>query len=110
MTPPELLHVPGSGLILYIFSTLADGMSDRHRTEIDELHQALTLESQWQSEKDFPIGAVGNGIVDGTKCQSTERRDVRSCGPGYCLGIVLHLSNPIFQLHVLVPTDGGVDA
>ena len=74
MTPPELLHVSGSGLILYMFTTLAGGMSDKDRSSIDELHQDVTLESLWQSEKDFPIGSVRNGIIDGTKCQSTERR------------------------------------
>ena len=74
MTPPELLHVSGSGLIMYMFKTLANEMTDKDKSSLDELHQDLTLESLWQSDKDFPIGSVRNGIVDGTKCQSSERR------------------------------------
>ena len=74
MTPPELLHVSGSGLISYMFSTLKDAMTDKDRSVIDDLHQEMHRDSQWQSKKDFPVGSTRNGIVDGTKCMSTERR------------------------------------
>ena len=79
MMPPELLHTSGSGLIMYMFSSLRsifgngkDGMDKREL--LDKLHQRLSADIQRQSERDFPRGAARTGLLDGTKCQSNERR------------------------------------
>jgi hypothetical protein len=79
MMPPELLHTSGSGLIMYMFSSLRsifgsgkDGMDKREL--LDKLHQRLSADIQRQSERDFPRGAARTGLIDGTKCQSNERR------------------------------------
>ena len=41
---------------------------------LGKLHQQFSGEIQRQSGRDFPRGSVRNGIMDGTKCQSSEIR------------------------------------
>ncbi len=75
MTPPELLHTSGAGLILYMFRVIADKLgAGLYRNELDEQHIRMMKSIRRQSERDFPRGATRNGIVDGTKCQASERR------------------------------------
>jgi hypothetical protein len=38
------------------------------------LHIRVYMFIKRQSECDFPWGAIRNGIIDGTKCQSEERK------------------------------------
>ena len=75
MTPPEMLHTSGSGLIKYIFLTLKARLADKWRNIIDKLHRKVSKNILRQSDNDFPDGSVCNGIADGTKLQSTEARD-----------------------------------
>ena len=73
--PPELLHTSGSGLIMYIFESLRHqigGGQDRDR--IDQLHIDISNIIKRQSERDFSRGSMRNGLIDGTKCQSSERK------------------------------------
>ena len=79
MMPPELLHASGSGLIMYQFQSLKasmgsnkDGTNDRNK--LDHLHHKISADALRQSDKSFSRGSVRNGIIDGTKCQSTQRR------------------------------------
>lgn len=44
------------------------------RDDLDRQHVRMMQSIQRQSERDFPRGATRNGIVDGTKCQASERR------------------------------------
>lgn len=75
MTPPELLHTSGAGLIMYIFHVMAELLgSGIIRNEIDQQHVTVTKALRRQSERDTPRGATRNGVVDGTKCQASERR------------------------------------
>jgi hypothetical protein len=75
MTPPELLHTSGSGIILYMFESLRMQIGNgKDRDEIDKLHIRISLSIRRQSERDFPRGAMRNGLIDGTKCQAEERR------------------------------------
>ena len=74
MFPPELLHTSGSGLIMYMFRSLREFMDLASRTILDSLHQRMAAIIQRQSERDFPRGSVRNGLIDGSKCQSNERR------------------------------------
>jgi hypothetical protein len=75
MMPPELLHTSGSGLIKYMFESLRVQLeSGKDRDNIDKLHVRLYMTIKNQSEQDFPRGAMRNGLIDGTKCQSEERK------------------------------------
>ena len=79
MMPPELLHVSGSGLIKYMFGSLkvsigTDKAGNDKINKLDSLHQQISTDILHQSDKDIPRGSVRNGILDGTKCQSSERR------------------------------------
>ena len=75
MTPPELLHASGQGVITYIFESLSYQIgSGMDRDEIDKLHVIIYMIIKRQSERDFPRGAMRNGIIDGTKCQASERK------------------------------------
>jgi len=73
--PPELLHTSGSGLIMYMFESLRYSMGGgRDRDLIDQLHIEISQQLKRQSERDFPRGSMRNGLIDGTKCQSSERK------------------------------------
>ncbi len=75
MMPPELLHTSGSGLIMYMFETLRDQLGGgMNRDLIDQQHIVESRIIKRQSECDFPQGSMRNGIIDGTKCQSSERK------------------------------------
>jgi len=75
MMPPELLHTSGSGLIMYMFESLRYLMGGgRDRDAIDQLHIEISNHLKRQSERDFPRGSMRNGLIDGTKCQSSERK------------------------------------
>ncbi len=75
MTPPELLHMSGSGIISYMFESLRVQIgSGKDRDDIDKLHIWISLVIRRQSERDFPCGAMRNGLINGTKCQAEERR------------------------------------
>ena len=75
MMPPELLHTLGSGLILYMFESLQKQIGGGiDHDAIDKLHVRMSACIRRQSDRDFPRGAMHNGLIDGTKCQSTERR------------------------------------
>ena len=74
-TPPELLHASGNGLIKYIFESLRDQIgSGKDRDDIDKQHLRMYMIIKRQSERDFPRGAMRNGIIDGTKCHAEERK------------------------------------
>lgn len=75
MMPPELLHTSGSGLIMYMFESLRDRLGNGiNREVIDQQHITISNLLKRQSERDFPRGSVRNGLIDGTKCQSSERK------------------------------------
>jgi hypothetical protein len=75
MMPPELLHTSGSGLIMYMFESLRDQMGgEKDRDLIDKQHVQISNLMKRQSENDFPRGSMRNGLIDGTKCQSSERK------------------------------------
>ncbi len=80
MMPPELLHKSGSGLIKYMFKSLRAQLGSRKDCDnIDKLHVRLYMTIKNQSEQDFPRGAMKNGLIDGTKCQSEERKSNQFC-------------------------------
>ena len=75
MMPPELLHTSGSGLIMYMFKSLQHLMGGgRDRDLIDQQHIEISNLLKRQSKRDFPRGSMRNGLIDGTKCQSSERK------------------------------------
>jgi hypothetical protein len=75
MMPPELLHTSGSGLRMYMFESirfhLVGGIDCDY---IDQEHVVVNNMIKRQSERDFPHGLMRNGLIDGTKCQSPERK------------------------------------
>ncbi len=75
MMPPELLHTSGSGLIMYMFELLRHQLgcgNDCHF--INQEHIIISYIITRQSERDYPRGSTQNGLIDGTKCQSSERK------------------------------------
>jgi hypothetical protein len=75
MMPPELLHTSGSGLIMYMFESLClhlEGGIDQDY--INQEHIVVSNIIQRQSERDFPCGLMRNGLIDGTKIQSSKRK------------------------------------
>ncbi len=75
MMPPELLHTSGSGLIMCMFESLRDQMGGgKDRDLIYRQHIKISSLIKSQSERDFPRGSMRNGLIDGTKCQSSEQK------------------------------------
>ncbi len=75
MMPPELLHTSGSGLIRYMFESFRTQLGGgKDRDCIDQQHIVVSNIVKRQSEQDFPRGSMQNGLLDGTKCQSSEQK------------------------------------
>jgi len=73
MMPPELLHTSGSGLIMYMFESLRHHLGGGiDQDYIDQEHIVVSNIIQRQSEHDFPHGSMRNGLIDGTKIQSSK--------------------------------------
>ena len=60
----------------------------RDRDAIDQLHIEISNQLKRQSERDFPRGSMRNGLIDGTKCQSSEQK-----GNLFQLLCIAHTSN-----------------
>ena len=87
MMSPELLHTSGSGLITYIFESLRNQIgSGKDRDDIDKQHGRMYMIIKRQSERDFPRGAMRNGLIDGTKCQAERGRETYF----YCCVLDIH--------------------
>ncbi len=72
---PELLHTSGSGLIMYMFESFREQMGGgKDRDLIDKQHILISNLIKRQSECDFPQGSMRNGLIDGTKCQSSKQK------------------------------------
>jgi hypothetical protein len=75
MMPSKLLHTSGSGLRSYMFESLHVHIGcSKDRDEIDKYYIQISLIIRHQSERDYPRGAMHNGLIDGAKCQAEERR------------------------------------
>jgi hypothetical protein len=73
--PPELLHTLGSGLIMYMFESPKDQMGGGKDRDLNN-RQLILISNliKRQSERDFPQGSMRNCLIDGSECQSSERR------------------------------------
>jgi hypothetical protein len=75
MMPPELLHTSGSMCIMSMFESLRDQMGGgKDRDLIDRQHILISNLTKRLSERDFQQGSMRNGLIDGTKCQSSEQK------------------------------------
>jgi hypothetical protein len=75
MMQPELLHTSGSGLIMHMFKSLHYHLGGGIDCDyIDQEHIVVNNMIKWQSKRDFPCGLMQNGLSDGSKCQSSERK------------------------------------
>ena len=58
---------------MYMFASLRDQLgAGKGRDIIDQQHLLVSRFIQHQSECDFPRRSTRNGLIDGTKCQSSE--------------------------------------
>ena len=83
--PPELLHTYGSGLIVYMFATLTEMVTNKFQNLLDKLYQRISRDATRQSKCNFLRESVRNGIIDGKTCQSTKQR-----GNIFCLLCITH--------------------
>jgi hypothetical protein len=75
MMPPKLLHTSGSKLIMYMFESLRHQLgAGKYHDNFDREHIVVSNIIKRQSERDFPRGSMRNGLIDGTKCQSSEQK------------------------------------
>jgi hypothetical protein len=58
-----------------MFESLRDQMGGgKDRGLIDQQHIQISNLIKRQSERDFTRGSMRNGLIDGTKCQSSEQK------------------------------------
>ena len=75
MCPPELLHTLDAGLSIYILESLQDLISGGQcREDLDQAHMQMYRTIKRQSERDLPCGATRSGLIETTRCQSSERK------------------------------------
>jgi hypothetical protein len=75
MMPPELLHMSGSGLIMYMFESLRLHLGcGIDQDYINQEHIIVSNIILRQSERDFPHGLISNGLINGAKIQSSEQK------------------------------------
>jgi len=75
MCPPEVLHTLDAGLTIYIFESLQGLISGgKSRENLDSQHVRMSDAIRRQSERNFPRGATRSGLIDSTRCQSSERK------------------------------------
>ena len=75
MCPPECLHTLDAGLTIYMLESLQGLMSGgKSREDLDNQHVRMFHSIRRQSERDFPRGALHSGLIDTTRCQSSERK------------------------------------
>ncbi len=75
MQPPEMLHTSYSGLITYMFESLQGLLpGGKIKDELDSQHVRISNIIRRQSERDLPRGSIRSGLVDSTRCQSSERK------------------------------------
>jgi hypothetical protein len=77
MCPPEMLHTLDAGLTIYMFESLQGLMSGgKSREDLDGQHVRMFNAIRRQSERDFPRGATRSGLIDSTRCQSSEQKAI----------------------------------
>ncbi len=75
MMPPELLHMSGSGSIMYMFESLRHHLGGGiDQDYIDQEHIVVSNIIQRQSERNVPCGSMSNCLIDGTKIHYSERK------------------------------------
>ena len=64
-----------AGLTIYMQESLQNRMSaGQSREELAVQHVQIFNNVQRNSERDLPRGATRNGLIDSTRCQSSERK------------------------------------
>ena len=75
MCPPETLHVMDAGITVYMQESLQNRTSaGQSRDSLNEQHFRLFNNIRRNSERDLPRGATRSGLIDSTRCQSSERK------------------------------------
>ncbi len=78
ITPGEMLHISGVGLLKYMFASLECLISltrskKQDQELFDDLHRCIVIDAQRQSKRDFPRMSVCNGITDCSKMCGSEQ-------------------------------------
>lgn len=75
MCPPETLHVMDAGITVYMQESLQNRTSaGQSRDSLNDQHCRLFNDIRRNSERDLPRGATRSGLIDSTRCQSSERK------------------------------------
>ncbi len=70
---------------MYMFESLREQMrGGKDRDLIDRLHILISNLIKRESERDFPQRSMRNGLIDGTKCQSSEQKGNLFLTTVYC--------------------------
>jgi hypothetical protein len=78
--PAEMLHVSGTDVLKHMFGCLdkligGPNSKKKDKESFDDLHHSLVRDAEQQSEIDFSLMSIQNGITDGTKMCGSEQVD-----------------------------------
>jgi hypothetical protein len=89
MCPPESLHVLDAGITMYMQESLQTRISGgASMNELNRLHNIALSDIRRQSERDLPRGATRSGLVETTRCQSSECK-----GNFFLLMVIAHTAD-----------------
>ena len=75
MCPPESLHVLDAGITVYMVESLQCRIpGGRTVVDLNNQHERMFNRIRRQSMRDLPRGSVRNGLLETTRCQSSERK------------------------------------
>ena len=75
MCPPETLHVMDAGITVYMQESMQNRTSaGQSRDALNDQHCTVYHSIRRNSERDLPRGATRSGLIDSTRCQSSERK------------------------------------
>ena len=67
MSPPEILHTSGTGIIKYVFQNMDDKLSAENKRQYFSLHCRVCCDMLKQSKTDFPWRTNRTSPLDGSK-------------------------------------------
>eukprot|EP00956_Cyclotella_meneghiniana_P029018 scaffold69238_cov66-Cyclotella_meneghiniana.AAC.1 len=67
LTPPEVLHVAGVGISVYIVESVNDSLDNQSALELDKLHAELYYDMKRSSDRNYWESGLSKGATSTTK-------------------------------------------
>lgn len=131
LTPPEVLHVAGVGISVYIVESVNDSVDNQSALELDKLHAELYYDMKRNSDRNYWESGLSKGATSTTKQGATQnigdvlalvclsftfsgriifdRRQVSVSGPDKMLPLIMFLTS-LQWFHTSNPKEEVINA